>query len=63
MYIQVGDLSFAEPPDCFELPIRSYTETEYLDAIEIGASGEADKSSRADDILAIASLLDDQGQP
>jgi len=24
--MNVGDLSFAEPPDCYELPLRPYTE-------------------------------------
>ena len=58
--MNVGDLSFAEPPDCFELPIRAYTEAEYLDAAALGAEGEADSGGRADDILKIAALLEDE---
>jgi hypothetical protein len=59
--INVGDLSFAEPPDCFELPIRAYSEAEYLDAAEIGAAGGEDSTSRADDVLKIATLLEEEG--
>jgi len=58
--MNVGDLSFAEPPDCFELPIRAYTEAEYLDAAALGAEGEPDSGGRADDILKIAALLEEE---
>lgn len=59
--LPVGDLSFAEPPDCFELPIRAYMQAEYLDAGEIGADAETDTSSRADDVVTIAKLLEEEG--
>ena len=52
--------SYVPPPDCFELPIRAYTEAEYLDAAALGAEGEADSGGRADDILKIAALLDEE---
>lgn len=59
--INVGDLSFAEPPDCFELPIRTYSDAEFLDAAEIGAAGGDGTSNRADDVLKIAALLEEEG--
>ena len=63
MTLNVGDLSFAEPPDCFQLPIRTYKEPEYLDASEIGAEdGEQNEGSRADDLLKIAAVLEEVGQ-
>ena len=53
----MGDLSFAEPPDCYELPIRKGGEEQYADAEAIGAeSTETDVEGRADDLISIAKV-------
>lgn len=55
--LNMGDLSFAEPPDCYELPIRMGEEEAYADAAAIGAdSTEADTEGRANDLTEIANV-------
>jgi hypothetical protein len=63
-----GDLSFAEPPDCFSVPIRDYASTEggdeFLDAQFTGGSvpdAAMQAAARADDLLEIARVLLDSG--
>ena len=54
--INLGDLSFAEPPDCYELPIRK-GEAEYADAEAIGSdSVDSGYQGRADDLTQIAKV-------
>eukprot|EP00960_Hanusia_phi_P058797 763989-Hanusia_phi.AAC.4 len=57
--MQFGDLAFAEPPDCYELPVRNYYEGgEFLDAEELGNSRELNVEGRVEDLTTVAGVLE-----
>ncbi|EKX50892.1 hypothetical protein GUITHDRAFT_134985 [Guillardia theta CCMP2712] len=57
--MQFGDLAFAEPPDCYELPVKNYYEEgEFLDAEELGSSKELNVEGRVEDLVKLARILE-----